>query len=337
MPNLWIIFTTGLLTGGITCMAVQGGLLATTMAARKVDEDTKKSGSASAIAVFLAAKFIAHILLGLGLGWLGSVMELTPFARGVLLAVTAVYMIGVALAILDVHPFFRRFLIQTPRFLSRYIRAQSKQGEWFTPGLLGLMTVFIPCGTTQAMMALAISTGNPWYGALVMGAFVLGTSPVFFALGMAVAKLGEVMQGSFRRVAAVMILGMAVWSLSSGLSLAGVRLSVGRTVYCALTYCGDSDLADSKGAATEVTVEIKNTGYKVDNRKIKAGEQITLNLVNNGAQSCAQAFTIPSMRISRVVGVGQKDTVTFTAPAKPGVLAFSCGMGMYGGQFDVVQ
>ena len=32
--NLWVIFITGLTVGGLTCLAVQGGLLASVIAAR---------------------------------------------------------------------------------------------------------------------------------------------------------------------------------------------------------------------------------------------------------------------------------------------------------------
>ncbi len=33
--NLWVIFMTGLTVGGLTCLAVQGGLLSSIITARK--------------------------------------------------------------------------------------------------------------------------------------------------------------------------------------------------------------------------------------------------------------------------------------------------------------
>ncbi|KKU86456.1 MAG: putative membrane protein [Candidatus Gottesmanbacteria bacterium GW2011_GWA2_47_9] len=58
MPNLWIIFTTGLLAGGLTCMAVQGGLLATTIAGEDKGDggDRESKGKIGAVLSFLAAK-----------------------------------------------------------------------------------------------------------------------------------------------------------------------------------------------------------------------------------------------------------------------------------------
>jgi len=40
--SLWAIFLTGLITGGLTCMAVQGGLLAATIAQREEERLKEK-------------------------------------------------------------------------------------------------------------------------------------------------------------------------------------------------------------------------------------------------------------------------------------------------------
>src|SRR3989344_3895809 len=195
MPNLGGVFLTGLITGGITCMAVQGGLLATYVASRRVEDPKTRlpDGQGGRVEVkevlaFLAAKLVAYTLLGAGLGWLGAVLQMTPVSRAIFQGVVAAYMVGVGLAMLEVHPFFRRFLVSTPRFLGRWIRQQSKSERFFMPAVLGAATVFIPCGTTQAMMALALATGKPVWGAAVLGVFVIGTSPLFMVLGLAVAK-----------------------------------------------------------------------------------------------------------------------------------------------------
>jgi sulfite exporter TauE/SafE len=41
------------------------------------------------------------------------------------------------------------------------------------------MTVFIPCGVTQAMEVNAIAVANPIQSSALMFAFVLGTVPLF--------------------------------------------------------------------------------------------------------------------------------------------------------------
>src|SRR3989344_3924431 len=144
-------------------MAVQCCLLASSIS-KIQDSRFKILGTVS----FLVTKLITYTVLGVLLGWMGSKVQLNLTGQAVL---------QMAGALLDAHPFFRHFVIQPPRFLTRWIRGQSKSGELFAPAILGAATVFIPCGTTQAMMALAVGTGNPVWGAAVMAAFVIGTRP----------------------------------------------------------------------------------------------------------------------------------------------------------------
>ncbi len=67
--DLGLIFLTGLTVGGLTCVAVQGGLLTSLLAQRAeedIEEKSKRSHSAMPILFFLLAKLLAYTLLGLG-------------------------------------------------------------------------------------------------------------------------------------------------------------------------------------------------------------------------------------------------------------------------------
>lgn len=340
MPSLWVIFTTGLLTGGLTCMAVQGGLLATLIAGDKgVGEGDRQK--ATAIVSFLVAKLIAYSILGLLFGWLGSFFQLSFTAQAVLFTVAAAYMIGAALNILDVHPLFRYFAITPPRFVRRLVRNQSKSTRLFAPVTLGAATIFIPCGTTQAMMALAIASGKPILGMLILSTFVLGTSPIFFLLGYGITKLKDVFQTQFRRVAATAIILMALWNINNALVISGSTWSPSealREVYCTITFCdstGSLGLMDAR-ATTTPTIYFEASGYTIDNPFIPAGATVSLKLVNSNGRGCIQAFTIPKLGIRKTVPLGSTETVTFTAPQEQGELAFSCSMGMYRGKFAVI-
>jgi sulfite exporter TauE/SafE len=104
-------------------------------------------------------------------------LTLTPATRAVLMLAIGIFMIGNALRMFNVHPIFRYFVFQPPSFVTRYIRRKAKNGaEIVTPIFLGLLTVLIPCGVTQAMMAIAIGTGDPLQGAAILFAFTLGAS-----------------------------------------------------------------------------------------------------------------------------------------------------------------
>src|SRR3989338_10965639 len=105
MPNLWVIFTTGLLTGGVTCMAVQGGLLAASIS-KIQDSRFKILGTVS----FLVTKLITYTVLGVLLGWMGSKVQLNLTGQAVLQIAVAVYMLGVAGGRFGARPPFSAFL-----------------------------------------------------------------------------------------------------------------------------------------------------------------------------------------------------------------------------------
>src|SRR5256885_3018016 len=118
--NLLAIFTTGLFAGGITCMAVQGGLLTATLAQREEQKlkDHAKRGNILPVISFVLTKLIAYTLLGLFLGWVGSFLQLSIQLQIILQVVVIVFMLGTALNLFNAHPVFRYFVIQTPRFMT---------------------------------------------------------------------------------------------------------------------------------------------------------------------------------------------------------------------------
>ena len=323
MPNLGIIFLTGLLAGGISCAAVQGALLAT------MGTDRKK------VFLFLGSKLVAHIILGGILGLLGEVFKISIGLTAAFQIAISIYVMGVALAMLDVHPIFRRFLWQTPKFLGRYLRNTSKSEDWSAPLILGAGTVFIPCGVTQGMMAVSMASGSFLSGASVLGVFVLGTTPVFLALGLAVTTLGD----KFRKWVAYALIAVSLWTLNGGLVMAGSPITAQKVLAgaeCALTVCKSEEVVNQE-ATDEVTISFLNNRYETDKKVVKAGSKIKLNLVNKAGYGCIQAFTIPALNISKVVQPGKTQTLEVTVPDKAGKLDFSCSMGMYTGQLTIVN
>ena len=103
MTNIWLAFIAGLTTGGISCFAVQGGLLASSL----TEENKKKS-----TLIFLGAKLVAYTLLGFLLGLLGSQLNISPKIQGIFQIVIGIFMIATAGRLLNIHPIFRYFVIQ---------------------------------------------------------------------------------------------------------------------------------------------------------------------------------------------------------------------------------
>ena len=141
--SLFAIFITGLTTGGLSCLAMQGGLLASIIANQKNQEGEQSDESQEKwlpLLMFLSTKLVAHTILGLLLGLLGSAITLSLGVRLFFQAFTALFMFATAMNLLDVHPIFRFVSLQPPKFLQRIIRNTSKSRTLFAPGLLGFLT-----------------------------------------------------------------------------------------------------------------------------------------------------------------------------------------------------
>lgn len=360
--SLIAAFITGLTTGGLSCMLVQGGLLTTSLASRieaefsaSASEKNKNARTkaparrpelALPIALFLVAKIVAYTLLGFLLGGLGSVFSLTPVMRGVLQAAIGIFMVGNGLRMFNVHPIFRFFNFEPPSSLTRWLRRRSKnQSSAFTPVMLGALTVLIPCGVTQSMMALAVGSANPLVGAALMFAFTLGTTPVFFGLTYLATRLGSLLEKNMTRVAAVALLVLGVWTFDTGLNLMGSPISLSRSVtslfnpqsetlqtYSAPGVDSGFDAQNALPMSDDViNIEAKDNGYSPSKVLAPADKEITLNLVTKGTYSCSRAFTIPALDLNAILPAEGIETLTIP-PQKAGTkLQFTCSMGMFGG------
>lgn len=337
-----VAFVTGITTGGLSCLAVQGGLLASSLA-HQVEQDYAEKKKIKTrfnarlpIFLFLLAKLIAYTLLGALLGWLGSYFTFSPTSRAILMIAIAIFMIGNALRMFNVHPIFRYFSIEPPKFITRYIRKTAKGTDTATPIFLGALTVLIPCGVTQAMMATALGTGNAFLGAALMFAFTLGTSPVFFIIAYLTTELGASLEKFFMRFVAVIMLILGFVTLDGGLNLIGSPYSLQN-----LTRNWSSPPADSSpetvsaqqpASEGEITLYVQNQGYFPETLKAPAGKNLKLNLVTEGVFSCALAFLIPDLNFYQMLPPAGTTQVDIPAQEAGTTLYFTCSMGMYTGR-----
>lgn len=319
MANIWLAFITGLTTGGISCFAVQGGLLASAL----TEENKKKS-----TLIFLGAKLVAYTLLGFLLGFLGSSLNISPKIQGIFQIIIGIFMIATAGRLLNIHPIFRYFVIQPPKFILRLMRNQAQAKSIFTPALLGILTVLIPCGVTQAMMLYAIGTSSPLWGAGILFAFVLGTSPVFFAIGIASSELFK--KKAFNYIAAAFIFVIGIISVNSGQILRGSVHTL-QNYYSVIV-----GVKQISKIGNVVNIEITNRGYKSDVNTLKLGVPVKLILKTSNVTSCARAFTIPDLNYFKILPATGTETVEFT-PNKLGNMTYTCSMGMYSGSFNVIE
>ncbi len=374
MQNFWIAFLAGLTTGGLSCLAVQGGLLASTLA-QQVEQNislvTSRQGKqmpagkfyhavpgqiAQPIMLFLLAKLAAYTLLGILLGAMGSVLQLTATMRAVLQFGIGIFMIGNALRMLNVHPIFRYFAFEPPTFVTRYIRRKSKNNvNLVTPLFLGGLTVLIPCGVTQAMMAMAVSTGSPLQGGFILAGFTLGTMPVFFSLAFFTTQLGVRLEKHITIFVSAILLVLGFVALESGLNLAGSPISIRNfmrslrstdaavDIPAAPTFSplqesvvefAPPDLEELYAGENKLVVQVLNNGYSPEVVTFPADTPFTLILQTQDIHSCSRAFVIPSLKVEEILPA--TGSVAIEIPAQPAgsTLYYSCSMGMYGGRIE---
>jgi sulfite exporter TauE/SafE len=354
MQGIIIAFMTGLTTGGLSCLAVQGGLLASALAnqwekevqnlpvkkkkghtGRQIaqkQQTTQKQQNAMPILMFLLAKLVAYTILGFFLGLLGSIFQLTPLMRAILMLAIGIFMVGNALRMFNVHPIFRYFNIEPPAALKRYLRKTSKNDTtYLTPIFLGALTVLIPCGVTQAMMAVVVGTGNAVQGAVTMFAFTLGTSVVFFVVSYLSTQIGARMEVVFMRFVAVVILVLGMVSIDSGLNLIGSPVSISRLVR-ELTQPQQTIQVTTPSTSGALILSVLNNGYSPQTIHAKANEPITLQLVTNNTQSCSRAFVIPSLGIQQLLPATGTVPINIPPQRAGTVMGFTCSMGMFTGQ-----
>ncbi|OGM25092.1 hypothetical protein A3D01_03500 [Candidatus Woesebacteria bacterium RIFCSPHIGHO2_02_FULL_39_13] len=331
MNQVWLAFITGLTTGGVSCFAIQGGLLASSLS------NQQKDNQKNAVIVFLSSKLVAYSILGIILGALGSTLVISPKIQGLMQIFAGLFMLATVGKLLNIHPLFRYFTLTPPKAIFRIVRSKSLDSGLFSSSTLGFLTVLIPCGVTQAMILLSVASGSALYGGLILAAFVIGTSPVFFALGIA---SGEILKrNSLKYLAALAIFILGVISINTGQILRGSVHTL-QNYYAAATgnlYSKNSKLVAGVSASGKQEVEIKVTsgGYQSNIQTLKAGVPVSLTLVSQNVSSCARSFTIPEYNISKVLPQTGVSTVEFT-PTKRGRLTYTCSMGMYTGYFEVI-
>ncbi|QKG27450.1 sulfite exporter TauE/SafE family protein [Actinomadura verrucosospora] len=329
----------GLLAGGTTCAATQIGLLTGavggTAGGAGAGGGAVGAGSGMVrpvrqVSVFLAAKLVAHTALGALLGLVGGAVQPGPRVRGALLAAAAAALALFALDLLGFRP--------VRRLLRRDAAPSSEDGEDGAchppragrsrrPALLGAATILVPCGLTLSAELLAVTSRSALGGAVVMGAFVLGTAPLFGLIGVTVGRTMALLRGRLTALLAVALLAVSGWTLLSGLRLGGWLPSGGGA-----TAAADSARfvrTDASGTQV-VTVWALNQGYRPALLTARARVHTVLVLRTRHTSGHMRVFTIPSRDKDVYLPATGETRVDLGAPG-PGRMPFMCASGHFPG------
>lgn len=334
--NFLTAFITGITTGGLTCLAVQGGLLVGVLARRTEDDETPPwQRMLLPVAAFLIAKIAIHSLLGFGLGWFGDSISLSTTVRIWLQSIAGFFMVLTGIRL--VAPGWLPWLtITPPAAMRRFIRNRAKSEALIAPLILGLLTIFIPCGTTQAMEISAIASGNALKAAGIMFGFTLGTAPLFLIIGV-LAKGTTLLQRKISVVASIIVVALGLYTLNGSLILMDSPYefhNVARSAELAL-FGSRTDAGDASDVTTAPVINVTSTGYDPGEVTVPAGQAVTLKLVTGSRLGCTSIFRIPQLNIEENLFASSTKQVTATFD-EPGRYTFTCGMGMYRGTINAV-
>ncbi|GAA1653633.1 sulfite exporter TauE/SafE family protein [Catellatospora bangladeshensis] len=352
--NLVSVLLLGLLAGGVSCAAVQGGLLAGLVSrqrppvpagpgARPGPPAAGLGDDLAPVGGFLTGKLLSHTLLGVLLGLLGTAVQLGMHVRAMVQVGAGLLIIAMGLAQLGVKA-FRGLTFTPPASWTRLVRGRARSQSALAPAVLGVASVLIPCGVTLSVMALAVAAGSPWQGAAIMAVFVLGTAPLFTLLGYAAARARRAAGAWARRLAVatgVVVLALGAYTLNGGLELSGSPVAASQLAY-ALGLTGDEPDAVTGDRVTvadgrqTVLVSAVTGAYEPAHLQVAAGLPTTLIVRSAKARGCVRAFVIPDLGIEKILPISG-DTRIDLGVLKPGTLAYSCSMGMYTGRLTITE
>ncbi|MBP7875702.1 sulfite exporter TauE/SafE family protein [Candidatus Woesebacteria bacterium] len=336
IEQLIVYFITGVTAGGLTCMAIQGGLLTSALTQQEDKTGAPPLPSWLVVVSFLGARLIGYTLVGLALGAIGSVLRLSDTATTIFQVIAALVMITTALNLLDVHPFFRKFTFQPPSSWRGPMKRLKKSDSWFAPVGLGLFTVLLPCGVTQAMEIIAINSGNPLIGAATLFSFILGTTPIFLIFGLGASVLQKKYSTVFRLTAATMLILLSLYSVNGILVANGAPISWQKlTASFSRTSSAGQPTVPVVDGVQQIVINVTNSGYEPRYIRVKSGTPAKLTLISKDAYSCALSFRFPEFKISTFLAANDEQAFMLT-PTVKGKYNFACSMGMYTGTMEVI-
>lgn len=313
----------GLTAGFSTCMALIGGIVLATSARFAQDHATlSRWQKFQPHIAFNTGRIIGFTLLGGALGFFGSALRLSDSVIGLLTVAVGVVMILLGMKITGISPRIAQFSPTLPRFL-QWRPTGPERGPLIGAASSGALSFFLPCGFTLAMQLAAISSGNFVAGALLMGAFALGTTPGLLGLGGLTAAARGAFATVFFSTAGIAVLALGAYNMQAGWTVLSFgEPPAGRVV------------TDTVGTVETIRMEENDYGYNPTQFSVRQGSTVRWVIDAKNPYSCASFIRAPRLGIAQALKQGE-NTITFVADTV-GEIAFSCSMGMYRGTITVL-
>ncbi len=207
-------FIIGLIASVSSCLAVVGGLVLSLSA--KISQDNVSD--TKTFMLFHIGRLVSFALLGGVLGLVGSAIGISFTFTAILGIIASIVMLLLGLNLIGV---FKKNKVALPSGIFNFFR--KIEHKTLTPLIVGFATFFLPCGFTQSMQVVALSSGSFISGLLIMLAFALGTLPMLLLLSFGGASLAHGKHAPlFFKSAGVVVIGLGIFALLAGLAGLGI-------------------------------------------------------------------------------------------------------------------
>lgn len=346
--SLPTFFTLGFIAGMSTCAALVGGMVLS-MSKQWLEIYSERRSTLVKLQphlLFNAGRIASYFVFGTLLGAIGSKLQISFQFTSSFIIIISILMVVLALQILGVKS-LRKLQFTLPRFATRYIADESNFKGRYMPFSMGALTFFLPCGFTITAQGMALLSGNPLQGGLIMFFFALGTVPSLLLIGFSAVKFSSRprLALQFSRVAGILIMFFALFNINNQFNVLGFP-SLGdvgaKPIQSTDQSNSNNNKVDENGLAPLVNgkqvlkMEASSRGYQPNYFKVKAGIPVKWEIRDIGTSGCTNAVISRSLFDGEIsLTPGQTSVKEFT-PQKPGKYKFSCWMGMISGIIEVV-
>ncbi len=345
-----MMFIIGLVTS-VHCVAMCGGINLSQCIPRSgtierkaltIDPECSRAADGNKVESRLSAfapaflynlgRVISYTAVGFIVGALGSVITFTITMQGVLKLLAGVFMVIMGVNMLGIFPWLRRLNPRMPKIFARKINSEKRQSK--SPMIVGLLNGLMPCGPLQAMQIYALSTGNPFAGALSMFLFSLGTVPLMFGLGAFTTALGKRFAGKVMTVGAVLVVVLGLSMFTQGFRLSGLEMP----------SQSPEPVADAPEDGADINivedVQIINSTLarnRYPDITVVAGTPVkwVIDAPEGSINGCNGRLIISEYGIEHTFTEGE-NVIEFT-PTDTGIFQYSCWMGMIRASITVTE
>ncbi len=331
-----MLFLIGLITS-VHCVAMCGGINLSQCIPKSGQEELNQGRLAAFRPAFLynLGRVISYTAVGFLAGGLGAAVTFSNTFQGVLKLAAGIFMVIMGINMLGIFPWLRRLNPRMPKFIA--VRIQKQKAKSSSPFFVGLLNGLMPCGPLQAMQIYALSTGNPFSGALSMFLFSLGTVPLMFFLGALSTVLSKKFSNRVMTAGAVLVVVLGLSMFTQGVSLAGISPSA---ILPGLEGISGNQQESSEQIKIEDGVQVINSTLssgRYPNIKVQAGIPVKwiIDAPAGSINGCNNRMIIREYGIEYSFHTGE-NVVEFT-PEKTGKIPYSCWMGMIRGSINVTK